>query len=72
MNAFRVIERLERMDILDGQNTESVKEEEENIYWLPNRKNLHEAEIEFGNEVLCKICLDEEFVIKVKIYLAIR
>ena len=27
MNAFRVFERLERMDILGGQNTESVKKE---------------------------------------------
>ena len=25
MNAFRVIERIERMNIFDGQNTESVK-----------------------------------------------
>ena len=27
INAFRVIEHLERMDILGGQNTESVKKE---------------------------------------------
>ena len=32
MNAFRVIECLQRMNILGGQNTESVK-------WKPQRKS---------------------------------
>ena len=57
INAFRVIERLGRMNILGGQNTESVKRVQQGTILVPHRGSANFPTIRLArdtnNSVTC-------------------